>query len=214
MSRLRFQISMSLDGYVAGPGQSEEHPLGRGGERLHEWALPTRAFRRLHGEEGGETGPDDDVLAEAFENLGATIMGRNMFGPVRGPWGDDPWRGWWGDDPPFHHPVFVLAHHAREPLEMEGGTTFHFVTDGIEAALDRARDAADGKDVNLGGGADVANQYLRTGLVDTMEIHLVPVLLGDGERLFVDTGGRQADFDPVRVVHTDKATHFSYRRRA
>lgn len=212
MSLLRFDISMSLDGYVAGPGQSEEHGLGRGGERLHEWAIPTRAFQRLHGREGGETGPDDDVLAEAFENLGATIMGRNMFGPVRGPWGDDPWRGWWGEEPPFHHPVFVLTHHPREPLEMDGGTTFHFVTDGIEVALERARDAAAGKDVHLGGGADVANQYLKAGLVDEMEIHLVPVLLGDGARLFEDTDGTQTGLELDRVIHTGEVTHFRYRR--
>lgn len=214
MSSLRFDISMSLDGYVAGPDQSEEHGLGRGGERLHEWVVPTRSFRRLHGREGGETGPDDDVMAGMFDNVGATIMGRNMFGPVRGPWGDDPWRGWWGEEPPYHHPVFVLTHHARDALEMEGGTTFHFVTDGIEAALERARDAAGEKDVHLGGGADVANQYLAAGLVDEMDIHLAPVLLGDGERLFVDTGGAQAGFDLERVIHTDRATHFKYRKRA
>ncbi len=212
MAKLRFGISMSLDGYVAGPDQSQEQGLGRGGEALHEWVTGTRSWREMHGLEGGTAGPDDEIMAEGFRNVGASIMGRNMFGPVRGPWGEDPWRGWWGDEPPFHHPVFVLTHHAREPLEMAGGTTFHFVTDGIHAALERAVDAASGKDVHLGGGADVANQYLAAGLVDEMEIHMVPVLLGGGARLFEGTGGGQSGFELVRAVHTDHASHFRYGR--
>src|SRR5262245_22889362 len=184
MSRLRFQITMSLDGYVAGPRQTLKDPLGEGGENLHTWAFAVRAFREIHNMDGGETGSDNDVALESLRNVGSTIMGRHMFGGGEGPWGDNPWRGWWGENPPFHHDVFVLTHHARDPLEMQGGTTFHFVTDGIHAALDRAREAAKGKDVTIGGGADVAQQYLRAGLIDDMEIHVVPLLLGDGERLF------------------------------
>jgi dihydrofolate reductase len=157
----KLNITMTLDGYVAGPNQSLTHPLGEGGEQLHEWAFATRTFRAMHGTEGGATGPDDDVMAEMFQNVGATIMGRHMFGGGSGPWGDNPWRGWWGENPPFHTPVFVLTHHAREPLEMQGGTTFYFVTEGIRAALQRAKEAARGKDVLLGGGAAVAQQYLK-----------------------------------------------------
>jgi len=162
VSKLRFNITISLDGYVAGPNQSVENPLGKGAIHIHDWALPTKTFRSLHGDtRGGETGINDDVLREAFDNLGATIMGRHMFGPVRGPWGKDPWKGWWGDHPPFHHPVFVLTHHAREPLPMQGGTTFFFVTDGIESALKQASQAANGKDVALGGGAKVSSNTSR-----------------------------------------------------
>jgi dihydrofolate reductase len=161
MSKLKVNITMSLDGYVAGPNQSVENPLGEGAFHLHDWALRTKTFRSLHGDtNGGETGINDDVLREAFENLGATIMGRHMFGPDRGPWGKDPWEGWWGDNPPYHHPVFVLTHQAREPLVMKGGTTFFFVTNGIESALMQARKMARGKDVGLGGGANVIQQYL------------------------------------------------------
>ena len=160
MSKLRFQITMSLDGYVAGPDQSEKNPLGIGGEELHAWAIPLKAFRETHGEQGGEVNASTPVIERMFENVGATVMGRNMFGGGPGPWGDDPWRGWWGDDPPYHHPVFVLTHHAREPLQMQGGTTFHFVTNGIESALEQAKEAAGGRDVLLGGGADAAQQYL------------------------------------------------------
>jgi dihydrofolate reductase len=189
MAKLRFNITISLDGYVAGPGQSLENPLGLGGITLHEWALGTRTWRAAHGMEGGETGPDDERLKAATANVGATIMGRNMFGPVRGPWGDDAWTGWWGDDPPFHTPVFVLTHHPREPLEMHGGTSFHFVTDGIESALERAIEAAGGRDVSLGGGADAAQQYLRARLIDEMEIHVVPLLIGGGSRLFENLDG-------------------------
>ena len=179
-------FAISLDGYGAGPDQSEEHPLGVGGDRLHEWAYGTRAFRQAHGMEGGDEGPDDDVVALGEAGIGATIMGRNMFGPVRGPWGDEQWTGWWGDEPPFHHPVFVLTNHARPPLTMQGGTTFHFVTDGIEAALERAVEAAGGQDVRLGGGAATIRQYLAAGLVDELHVAVVPILLGGGERLFDD----------------------------
>jgi len=214
MGRFRFTITMSLDGYVAGPNPSLEHPLGEGGERLHEWAFAVRTFRQAHGMEGGATGPDDDVAAEWLEDIGATIMGRRMFGGGPGPWGNPLWNGWWGDDPPFHTPVFVLTHHAREPLEMEGGTTFHFVTDGIESALARAKDAAGGKDVALGGGAEVAQQYLKAGLVDEMEIHVVPLLLGSGARLFDNTDGRQTAYRCVRVVSSPSVSHVKYRRAA
>jgi len=212
MTKLRFQITMSLDGYVAGPNQSVKNPLGEGGERLHDWAWATRTFRASHGMEGGETGPDDDIAAETLQNIGATIMGRHMFGGGDGPWGDDPWRGWWGDNPPFHTPVFVLTHHRREPLVMEGGTTFHFVG-GIHEALEQAKTAAGGKDVRLGGGADVAQQYLKAGLIDEMEIHAVPLLRGDGARLFENTGGGQAGFECVRVVSSPAASHVTYRKR-
>ena len=165
MSKLRLNITMSLDGYVAGPNQSVENPLGEGGEQLHEWAFATRTFRAIHGMEGGATGTDDEIAKEYFHNVGATIMGRHMFGGGDGPWGDEPWNGWWGDDPPFRMPVFVLTHHARDPLEMQGGTTFHFVTEGIHAALRHAKAAAQDKDITLGGGANVAQQYLKTRLV-------------------------------------------------
>lgn len=214
MSKLRCQITMSLDGYVAGPNQCLENPLGEGGLQLHEWAFPTRAFRALHGDMGGgETGVDDDVLREAFENVGATIMGRNMFGPVRGPWGDDSWRGWWGDTPPFRHPVFVLTHHAREPLTMQGGTTFHFVTDGIESAFAQARNAAAGRDVNLGGGASVVRQYLEAGLVDELELHLVPVLLGGGAKLLDGLDPAQVKLVPLRTLAGRGVTHLKFRAR-
>ena len=210
MSKLRCQITTSLDGYVAGLNQSLENPLGEGALHLHDWAFPTKTFRAMHGAaSGGETGTNDDVLREAFTNVGATIMGRNMFGPVRGAW-DEEWNGWWGDEPPFHHPVFVLTHHEREPLVL-GETTFHFVTDGIEAALERAREAAAGKDVAIGGGAQTVQQYLRAGLVDSFELHVVPLLLGTGERLLegVDLAGR---YVCDRVESSPAVAHFAYRR--
>ena len=213
MAKLRFTITMSLDGYVAGPGQTLEHPLGEGGEDLHEWALATRSWRAAHGREGGETGLDDDHAASWNKNIGATIMGRNMFGPVRGPWDDDPWRGWWGDDPPFHTPVFVLTHHPREPLEMQGGTAFYFVTEGIETALERAVGAANGQDVSLGGGADVAQQYLRANLVDEMEIHVVPALLGGGSRLFENMDGGPSGYECVGLASSPRAAHYTYVRK-
>jgi len=192
MSRLRFRISVSLDGFVAGPNQSLQEPLGTGGERLHVWVIALQSWRQAHGREGGVVNESTPVMERELANIGATIMGRNMFGGGPGPWSKtDPWNGWWGRTPPFHHPVFVLTHHPREPLIMEGGTSFTFVTDGIESALDQARRAAGGKDVALAGGARVAQQYLNAGLVDEMQLHLVPTLLGGGERLF----------DQVRDLH-------------
>jgi len=200
MSRLRCQISISLDGFVAGPNQSEENPLGVGGERLHDWVVPLAAWRQSHGEQGGEVNESTRILEESIENIGAAVMGRNMFGPVRGAWGDEQWRGWWGDNPPYHYPVFVVTHYPRDPLEMEGGTTFHFVTDGIESALDQARGAADGKDVMLWGGGNTAQQYLASGLMDELELHVVPVLLDDGARLFDNLGDAEVRLEQVRAV--------------
>src|SRR5512132_3703401 len=198
MARLRFDISMSLDGFIAGPNQSEENPLGEGGMQLHEWAVELAAWRTPHGEEGGEVNASTEVVEESLENVGATVMGRNMFGG-EGPWGADPWDGWWGDDPPFHTPVFIVTHHAREPVIKEGGTTFTFVTDGIESALEQAREAAAGKDVALGGGANVAQQYLKAGLIDEMQLHVVPVLLGAGARLFDNLEGAESGLECTRV---------------
>ena len=209
MSAFRFQIAVSLDGYVAGPNQSEQDPLGVGGMRLHEWVFELEAWRRQMGEEGGEVNASTQVVVEAQTNVGAVVMGRNMFGGGPGPWREDPpWNGWWGDDPPYHAPVFVVTHHTREPLEMQGGTTFWFVTDGIEAALERAREAAGVRDVLLGGGADVANQYLRAGLLDDFELHIAPVLLGAGERLFADVGS--PELRQVRVIEAPGVTHVKY----
>jgi dihydrofolate reductase len=213
MSKLRFRISMSLDGFVAGPKQSKDNPLGVGGMRLHEWAFPLRAFREMHGLDGGEVNESTPVIEKAFANVGASIMGRNMFGGHPGPWDSaQPWDGWWGANPPFHHPVFVLTHHAREPLEMEGGTTFIFVTTGIEAALEQARRAADGKDVSLGGGANAARQYLVAGLVEEMTISLVPVLLGAGERLFDGVGDDLHGLKLVRTIAAPGVTHLKFAR--
>ena len=213
MPKLRLTITMSVDGYVAGPNQGPDNPLGEGGMRLHEWAFATRSFRDDHGGEGGETGLDDERAGAWNTNVGATIMGRNMFGPIRGPWGDESWDGWWGEDPPYHTPVFVLTHHPREPLEMKGGTTFHFVSDGIEAALERAVAAAGDRDVAIGGGAATAQQYLRAGLVDEMEIHVAPTLLGSGERLFENLDGGPAGFECVGLVSSPAVAHYSYVRR-
>jgi dihydrofolate reductase len=203
---------MSLDGYAAGPDQSLEEPLGKGAEALHEWAIATRSWREQHGQEGGESGVDDRQAVGWSENLGAVVMGRNMFGPVRGPWPDEKWRGWWGEDPPYHTPVFVLTHHERPPLELEGGTTFHFVTDGIESALERAVAAADGRDVTIAGGASTVQQYLRAGLVDELSVHVAPALLGGGERLFDNLGGGPVGFDLVELVASPAAAHFRYAR--
>ncbi|HEV7784866.1 MAG TPA: dihydrofolate reductase family protein [Thermoanaerobaculia bacterium] len=214
MSRLRFRISMSLDGFAAGPSQSVDDPLGIGGMRLHEWVFPLASWRAMHGLEGGEVNESSPVVEESLANIGATVMGRNMFGGHPGPWGaKEPWNGWWGTNPPFHHPVFVLTHHAREPLELEGGTTFTFVTEGIEAALEQARRAAGGRDIVLAGGANAAQQYLAAGLVDEMEIHLVPVLLGSGERLFDGVGDDLHGLDLVRTVVAPKVTHLKFARR-
>jgi dihydrofolate reductase len=175
---------VSLDGFAAGPEQDLENPLGRGGGAMFQWFFPTRTFRAMQGEAGGTTGVDDRAAVQSFENVGAWILGRNIFGPVRGPWPDESWRGWWGEEPPYHHPVFVLTHHERPPLEMKGGTTFHFVTDGIEAALDRAKEAAGGTDVRIGGGAATIRQYLQARLIDELRLAIAPVLLGRGENLF------------------------------
>jgi dihydrofolate reductase len=203
---------MSLDGYAAGPDQSREEPLGKGGEALHEWAIATRSWREQHGQEGGESGVDDRQAVGWSENLGAVVMGRNMFGPVRGPWPDETWRGWWGDDPPYHTPVFVLPHHERPPLELEGGTAFHFVTDGIESALERAVAAADGKDVAIVGGASTVQQYLRAGLVDELSVHVAPILLGGGERLFDNLGGGPVGLELVELEASPAAAHFRLAR--
>ena len=210
MARLRFEISMSLDGFIAGPNQSEENPLGEGGMQLHEWAFGLAAWRKPHGEEGGEVNASTEVVEESLENRGAAVMGRNMFGG-QGPWGDDPWDGWWGDDPPFHMPVFIVTHHAREPVTKEGGTSFTFVTDGIESALEQARGAAAGKDVTLSGGANVAQQYLKAGLIDEMQLHVVPVLLGEGARLFDNLAGAEVGLERTRVIEAPGVTHLTYR---
>ena len=215
LSRLRVEsFSISLDGYGAGPGQTLESPLGRGGETLHEWVVPTRTFQRMHASEAeGTTGIDDDFAARGFDNVGAWILGRNMFGPVRGPWPDESWRGWWGEAPPYRVPVFVLTHHPRPPLEMEGGTVFHFVTDGIEAALERAREAAGGKDVRIGGGASTIRQYLRAGLVDELHLAVSPVLLGSGEPLLEGIDLPALGFEVAEHVASEKAMHVVLRKR-
>ena len=209
MTKLRVaSFSISIDGFGAGPRQSLESPLGFGGAQLHAWAFPTRTFRRLVlGTDNGSTGLDDDFVARGFENVGAWILGRNMFGPVRGPWPDETWRGWWGEDPPYHVPVFVLTHHARSPLAMDGGTTFHFVTGGIHEALERAREAAQGRDVRLGGGPASIRQYLREGLVDELHLAIAPVLLGAGEPLFEEIDLRALGYACTRHVASEHATH-------
>jgi dihydrofolate reductase len=210
MSKVRVHISTSLDGYVAGPNQSMENPLGEGGERLHDWLVELKSWREQAGMEGGVENVSNEVFAEATDNVGAEIMGRGKFGPPdRGPWGDDPWEGWWGDDPPFRKPVFVVTHHEREPLTLTD-TTFTFVTDGIESALGQAREAAEGKDVFIGGGADIINRYLAAGLVDEIELDLVPIVLGGGARLF--EGLRQdLRLEPLRTVEAPGVTHLKYR---
>jgi dihydrofolate reductase len=208
MSQVRCQLSVSLDGFVAGPDQSVENPLGVGGTRLHEWAFATDRFQALHGRTGGTLTADSDVIDDCTRGVGAYIMGRNMFGPGRGAW-DESWRGWWGEDPPYHVPVFVLTHHAREPLPMQGGTTFTFVTDGIESALEQARAAAGGQDVMIAGGAGAAQQYLRAGLLDELYLHIAPVLLGAGRRLLEDVGDPK--LEPVEVVASPAVTHVKYR---
>ena len=214
MSRLRFEISVSLDGYAAGPGQSVDDPLGAGGEQLHEWALKLASWREAHGREGGTRSVDDEIMAESTTGIGATIMGRGMFGGGPGPWSEaEPWNGWWGDEPPFDHPVFVLTHHPRPPLTMRNGTEFVFVTEGAEVALERARDAAEGADVALGGGADVAGQYLEAGLIDEMQLHVVPVLLGGGARLFEGVDPGRVGLVQDRVVEGEGVTHLRFRVR-
>jgi dihydrofolate reductase len=207
VSKVRFQIAVSLDGFIAGPNQGEENPLGEGGEQLHEWVIKLEAWRRPHGREGGEVNASSAVVEAAQKNVGAIVMGRNMFGGGPGPWGD--WEGWWGDDPPFDVPVYVVTHHEREPLE-KVGMTFHFVTDGIEAALERAREAAGDQDVAIAGGADVIQQYLRAGLVDEMQLHVVPVLLGDGERLLDGLGDAGLELEQTGAIEAPGVAHLSY----
>ena len=212
MTKLRLRISISLDGYVAGPEQSVNEPLGVGGERLHDWVVPLRVWRSMHGKEGGEVNANSAVAEESMANIGATIMGRNMFGGDPGPWRTEhPWNGWWGNQPPFHHPVFVLTHHARAPL-MLSDTTFTFVTSGIQAALEQARRAARGKDVALAGGAKACAQYLGAGLVDEMELHQVPILLGSGARLFDGAGNDLHGLTLTRTVAGPGVTHLKFER--
>lgn len=207
MTRLRVHcFAISLDGYGAGPRQSRGDPLGVGGEALHEWFFPTRTFRRMFGEDG-EAGIDEDFAARGFAGIGAWIMGRNMFGPVRGPWPDHSWKGWWGDNPPYHCPVFVLTHHPRESITMEGGTTFHFVTDGIHAALTRATEAANGQDIRVGGGGVTIRQYLGAGLIDEVHLAVSPVLLGSGEHLFAGIDTLKLGYRCIEHVPSTKATH-------
>jgi dihydrofolate reductase len=212
MSKLRLRISLSLDGYIAGPNQSVQNPLGEGGEELHQWIFPLAVWRKPHGLEGGKTDESTPVLEEELSNIGATIMGRNMFGGHPGPWDRaNPWKGWWGARPPFHHPVFVVTTHARPPLEMEGGTVFTFVTEGIGQAYDLARRAASGKDVALAGGANIAQQYLNAGLVDEMQLHIAPILLGSGERLF-DGVKDLHGLALVQTVAAPNVTHLKFVR--
>jgi dihydrofolate reductase len=212
MTRLRLDISTSLDGFVAGPNATTEEPLGEGGERLHDWVTAVASWRESHGLEGGERGVDDDVVREVQAGIGAVVMGRRMFSGGAGPWEDDPVAdGWWGDEPPFRVPVFVLTHHARDPVEKQGGTTFTFVTDGIESALEQARAAAGDLDVSLAGGADVAQQYLRAGLLDELQLHVVPLLLGGGVHVFGDAGAAGVRLQIDRVVDSPGVTHLRYR---
>ena len=215
MSRLRVNgFAISIDGYGAGPGQSLEHPLGVGGVALHEWAFATRTFRQMFGQDGGSTGVDDDFARRGFDNIGAWILGRNMFGPVRGPWPDESWKGWWGANPPYHVPVFVLTNHPRASIEMEGGTTFHFVTDGIHAALERAKQAAQGKDVRLGGGVATIRQYLNAGLIDEMHLAIAPNLLGRGEALLAGIDLAALGYRCTEHVGTPNAMHVVLTREA
>jgi dihydrofolate reductase len=208
MPKLRVAaFSVSIDGYGAGPNQRLEHPLGENGTELHAWFFETQTFRKMHGQEGGHTGVDDQLAARAMDNTGAWILGRNMFGPVRGPWPDESWRGWWGPSPPYHVPVFVLTHHARAPLVMEGGTTFHFVTGGIHEALERARAAAAERDVRVGGGVATIRQFMRERLVDELHLAITPVLLGRGESLFDGLDWRALGYRCTETVHGEKATH-------
>jgi dihydrofolate reductase len=214
LSKLRFRISMSLDGFVAGPNQSVDNPLGVGGMRVHEWVFPLKVWREMHGMEGGVVNASSRVVEDLTANIGATIMGRNMFGGHPGPWdAKEPWRGWWGENPPYHHPVFVLTHHPRNPLALEGGNTFTFVTDGIESALDQARRAARGRDISLAGGARAAQQYLTAGFVDEMVISLAPVLLGSGERLFDGVGEDLHGLQLVETVGTPEVVHLKFARQ-
>jgi len=208
MTKLRVDcFSVSIDGYGAGPDQALEHPMGLGGMALHEWVFPTRFFQAMIGKDGGSTGIDEDFAARGMAGIGAWILGRNMFGPIRGSWTDDAWKGWWGDNPPYHTPVFVLTHHARPPIEMEGGTTFHFVTDGIHAALERAREAAGTRDVRVGGGTATIRQYLEAGLIDSMHLVISPVLLGAGENLLAGLDLVQLGYRCSEHVSSEAAMH-------
>ncbi len=216
MHKLRVHnFAISLDGYAAGPNQDVDNPLGSGGLALHEWVFATRAWNRMQGqeraqessEEGGDQGLDDQFITQGDAGIGATIMGRNMFGPIRGPWKDGEWKGWWGDDPPYHHPVFVLTHHPRATITLRGGTTFHFVNDSIEAALEQAFDAANGNDVRLGGGAAIIQQYLKARLIDEMHLAIVPILLGSGERLFDHLDGGPVGYRCVDLVSSPAVAH-------
>jgi dihydrofolate reductase len=208
MAKLRVHnFSISLDGFGAGPDQSQDDPLGLGGESLHEWMFATRFWGAMTGQNGGDEGLDNDFAEAGVTGIGATIMGRNMFGPIRGEWGDSDWRGWWGDDPPYHHPVFVLTHHAHDPIEMDGGTTFHFVTDGIEAALEQATAAASGEDIRLGGGVATIQEYLRAGLVDDLHVAIAPILLGGGERLFDHLGKAVDGYECAELAASPSAVH-------
>jgi dihydrofolate reductase len=206
MTKLRVNsFTISIDGYGAGPNQSLENPLGIGGEALHDWMVTTQTFQQTYGGEGGTTGEDDRFTAQGFDNIGAWILGRNMFGPIRGPWPDDSWRGWWGDSPPYQVPVFVLTHHPRESVVMDGGTVFHFVTDGIHAALERAREAANGQDIRLGGGVATIRQYLQAGLIDELHIAISPILLGSGEHLFANLDTAAMGYRCMEHVATSRA---------
>ncbi len=214
MSKLRVLcFALSFDGYGAGPDQDLEHPLGVRGPELMEWFFPLRAWRRMHGHDDGETGIDNDLAEQGMAGIGAWILGRNMFGPVRGPWPDESWKGWWGDEPPYHTPVFVLTHHARAPIRMAGGTEFRFVTDGIRSALEQARAAAGSRDIRLGGGVSTVRQYLQAGLIDEMHLALRPVLLGSGEHLFGGIDAHALGYECTRSVAGERATHVWLRRR-
>jgi dihydrofolate reductase len=214
MTKLRVRcFSISIDGYGAGPNQDLANPLGFGGMALHQWFFPTRTFQKMHGGDGGTTDIDDDFAARGFENIGAWILGRNMFGPIRGPWPDDLWKGWWGDNPPYHTPVFVLTNHPRPSIAMDGGTVFHFVSDGIHAALSRATEAANGQDIRLGGGVSTIQQYLRAALIDEMHLAISPVLLGSGEHLFADIDVVKLGYRCTEHVATENATHVVLRKR-
>jgi dihydrofolate reductase len=214
MPKLRVHaFSISLDGYGAGPDQTKAEPLGKGGEALHDWFVPTRTFQRVTGKDGGTTGVDDDFAARGFQNIGAWILGRNMFGPIRGPWPDESWKGWWGKNPPYHVPAFVLTNHARPSQEMEGGTVFHFITDGIEAALARAQEAAGNRDIQIGGGVSTVRQYLNARLIDQMHFAVAPILLGSGEPLFAGIDLLALGYEVTEFVPSQKATHVVVSKR-
>jgi dihydrofolate reductase len=214
MTKLRVHsFTISLDGYGAGPNQTVDHPMGVGGVALHEWSFATRTFQKMFGSEGGATGVDDDFAARGFSNIGAWILGRNMFGPTRGEWPDDNWKGWWGDNPPYHVPVFVLSHYPRASITMAGGTTFHFVTDGIQAALKRAAESANGQDVRLGGGVATIQQYLRARLVDELHLVIAPTLLGSGERLFAGLDAVALGYGCSEHISTPRVTHIVLTRK-